>query len=352
MTSSNNLGIPFVVQSQAQKEVTINDAISILEAMQNRGVADKDLATPPPSPANGDAYIIAASPTGAWSGKAKYIAYYNASWKFISPNEGLMVWVNDEDKIYVYNGASWNAYGDLNSLAMLGVNAMPDATNRLSVNTDAVLFNNNGSDIRAKLNKNAAANTASFLFQDAFSGRAEFGLIGDDDFRLKTSADGSAWNNSFRALKTDGSVDFLSGIRFGGGSSKLSIYEEGSFTPTFLGATTAGTPTYAVQTGVYTRIGRMVHIHVRLQLSALGGMTGALKVGGLPYSCNSSIICPISVGEQVNMAAAIYDHYAVVQSGTSQIYLYKAASGGTAALSSTADITASTRMWFGGSYSI
>jgi len=207
MTQTNNLKIDLVAQSQSQKEVTINEAVVRLEAVQNRGVVDKDLATPPGAPAEGAAYIVAATATGAWTGKETNIAYYNNGWRFIAANEGLLVWVNDEDKVYVFNGTAWVNYSDnLQNLAKLGINAAADTTNKLSVSSDAVLFSHNGTDMRTKLNKNASGNTASFLFQDGFSGRAEFGLIGNDDFTLKVSPDGSVWNNAFVVDKTTGKI--------------------------------------------------------------------------------------------------------------------------------------------------
>lgn len=111
MTTSNNLGFSFIEQSQSQKEITANAALAAIDALMNTGAIDKDLATPPVSPASGDLYIVAASPTGAWVGKAGQIAYYNSGWKFIVPKEGALVWVKDEDVIYVYNGSAWTRYG-------------------------------------------------------------------------------------------------------------------------------------------------------------------------------------------------------------------------------------------------
>ena len=56
-----------------------------------------------------------------------------------------------------------------------------------------MLLNNVGNGVQLKLNKNAATDTASILYQDAFSGRAEIGLTGDDNFHFKVSADGATW---------------------------------------------------------------------------------------------------------------------------------------------------------------
>jgi len=49
------------------------------------------LSTPPGSPADGDSYIVAASPTGAWVGHATHLARWSAkisAWEFIVPKEG------------------------------------------------------------------------------------------------------------------------------------------------------------------------------------------------------------------------------------------------------------------------
>src|SRR6185437_4575366 len=61
-------------------------------------------------------------------------------------------------------------------------------------------------DIRFTVNKEASTDTASLLFQDGFSGRAEIGLAGDDDFHFKVSPDGSAWTESLTIDKTSGLV--------------------------------------------------------------------------------------------------------------------------------------------------
>jgi hypothetical protein len=108
MATTTNLGMTLVEPSQSQKEVTINQAFSVLDAMASYSVIDKDLATPPGSPAAGAMYIIAASPTGAWAGKASQLAYYDQGWRFIVPQNGLRVWVHDESLDYRFNGTAWS----------------------------------------------------------------------------------------------------------------------------------------------------------------------------------------------------------------------------------------------------
>jgi hypothetical protein len=75
---------------------------------------------------------------------------------------------------------------------------------------------------------------------------------------------------------------FPSGITFDD-SNILSNYATGSFVPTLTGATIAGTTTYSIQQGYYTRIGNMVTVWAQLQGSAATG-TGDATFGGLPFT--------------------------------------------------------------------
>ena len=104
------LALPELSTSQAGKELTHNQALAILDQLAQASVLDKDLATPPGSPANGAAYIVAGSPTGAWSGKAGQIAFWLTSvgaWTFLVPAAGWSVWVTDEAVRYQYSGSAW-----------------------------------------------------------------------------------------------------------------------------------------------------------------------------------------------------------------------------------------------------
>lgn len=103
-------------------------------------------------------------------------------------------------------------------MARLGIGgATPDATNVLSANLPAVLFNRETDDVQIKLNKEASGDTASFLFQTNFSGFAEIGLTGDNDFHFKVSPDN--FSTPYEAIiidNTDGSVDFPIGASING----------------------------------------------------------------------------------------------------------------------------------------
>ncbi len=211
MDTTPNLSLPYIMAAQAQKHVTHNEAIRALDALVQLTVLDRDLAAPPPSPADGARYIVAASATGAWLGQdGRIAAFQDGAWIFHSPLEGWVAWIADEDKLVAWDGAAWIVAGDgggsVNPTPLVGVNATADTTNRLAVSSPASLLNHEGTGHQLKINKAAAANTASLMFQDGFSGRAEFGLTGDDDFHVKVSADGAIWREALVVNKTSGNI--------------------------------------------------------------------------------------------------------------------------------------------------
>ncbi len=81
-----------------------------LGATVGLSVKDRDLTTPPASPANGDRYIVPAAATGAWAGKANQIAVRIAgAWEFHAPQVGWLCYLEDEAKLTVFKATSWSA---------------------------------------------------------------------------------------------------------------------------------------------------------------------------------------------------------------------------------------------------
>jgi hypothetical protein len=69
-----------------------------------------------------------------------------------------------------------------------------------------------------------------------------------------------------------------------GGAMLAGPYVAGSWTPTLYGSATAGAPTYTANVGSYEQIGRLVVARFNIAISALGGMAGTVRIGGLPYN--------------------------------------------------------------------
>lgn len=84
-----------------------------------------------------------------------------------------------------------------------------------------------------------------------------------------------------------GNTTGTTSIQFGTGSALSTFVDWTSWTPTLVGASTAGSTTYTNQDGIYSRIGNIVHIQFRLVISAMTG-TGDMLIGGLPFTVNNS----------------------------------------------------------------
>ena len=66
--ATTHLLLPYILAAQAQKHVTHNEALRILDGLVQLSVLDRDLTAPPGSPADGDRYIVASGATGDWAG--------------------------------------------------------------------------------------------------------------------------------------------------------------------------------------------------------------------------------------------------------------------------------------------
>lgn len=204
MDISQNLGLPYIMPQQAQKHVSHNEAIQMLDAIVQLSVISNSTSSPPDEPQNGDRYIIPDTATGAWAGQElKIAAYQENTWAFFMPQPGWFAWVESISNHVTWDGETWRAQEQAGGKALdrLGINANADTQNRLIVKSDAILFSQDdvtpgNGDIQTVLNKATETNTASFLFQDSFSGKAEIGLVGDNNLSFKTSADGSTFDNS------------------------------------------------------------------------------------------------------------------------------------------------------------
>jgi hypothetical protein len=215
------LSLPLILPAQAQKHVTHNEALVALDLIVQLAVINRTLTTPPPLPSIGDRHIVAAGATGPWVGQAGRIALFTqGGWQFTVPLPGWQAYVMAESQMAFFNGVTWIALSDGPfTVGRLGVSATADATNRLTVSAPATLLNHAGSGHQLKLNKAVAGDTASLLFQTGFSGRAEMGTAGSDDFSVKVSPDGSAFFNALEVDADTGEVLLPQPVHLGGQSS-------------------------------------------------------------------------------------------------------------------------------------
>lgn len=201
------LALPYILPSQAQKHVTHNEALAILDAVTQLVIADS-LATPPATPANGQCFWLLANATDAWANHDGMIAVWqDGAWLFMTPQIGWLAFFRASSKLLTYNGSGWSELPlpSAPQFSRLGVNASADDTNKFTIASDAVLFNHNGGDQRVKLNKAASGNTASLLYQSNWQGKAEIGLAGSDELSIKVCDVGGRWTTAL-AISPEGYV--------------------------------------------------------------------------------------------------------------------------------------------------
>lgn len=229
MTNTFHLGMPFIEGSQAQKHVTHNEALRILDAVIQIGVRDTDRTSPPPTPAEGDRHIVATGATGAWTGQADAVAVYeDGAWRFLVPKLGWCAWSEADAALLVYDGATWTDVvsgggGSMpDSMPLLGINGTASDPNLLTVKSNAALFDaiavadGGTGDMRVQISKEDSSGTASVVFSNAFSGRAEFGLVESDAFKLKVSNDGSAFIEALAIDQATGNAALSRGFALTG----------------------------------------------------------------------------------------------------------------------------------------
>lgn len=129
------------------------------------------------------------------------------------------------------DGAAWHLGLSIDkSTGHVGLNGYTaDSTNGLGLKATNVLLDNEGSHLRALFNKHAAGDDASFGFETNYSARALLGLLGDDNFTLKTSPDGSTFKTAFVADKTTGQIDLTQNAKFSAYANFDDYHAAGAF---------------------------------------------------------------------------------------------------------------------------
>ncbi len=213
--TTNIQSLPLILPSQAQKHVTHNEALKILDLIVQMTVVSRSTSVPPSAPALGDAHIVGAGATGLWAGHGgKPATFTGIVWEFYVPKTGWTAYVVDEAAMVVYDGTDWiSAAEGPGQFTQLGVSATADATNRLTVSAPATLFNHDGAGHQVKVNKATSGDTASLMFQTGFSGRAEMGTAGSDDFAIKVSANGSTFTEAVSFSAGTGRTRVQNGLR-------------------------------------------------------------------------------------------------------------------------------------------
>lgn len=108
--TSSNLQLPYLAQGQAQKHVTINEAIARLDALTQLVALSATTAAEPGAPGDGAVYILPSGKTGdAWAAMANgALAYFHdGAWEEITPRTGWLAIAADDGALLCFDGAAW-----------------------------------------------------------------------------------------------------------------------------------------------------------------------------------------------------------------------------------------------------
>ena len=109
METTNRLAMPMLQSGQASKEVTHNESLLALDILVGAAAEEAPRNVPPTSPVAGQTWIIGASPSGIWAGKAGQVAgYTSAGWRYVTPPDGLSMLVRSTGTFAVRRGGAWD----------------------------------------------------------------------------------------------------------------------------------------------------------------------------------------------------------------------------------------------------
>lgn len=108
MNQTPHFNFDYLLPEQAQKHVTLNDALRRLDGLVHLAVISSTQNTPPSKPSNGARYMVGAQAIGAWSGRDASLALYeDTAWHFFTPRAGWRVWDEQTATLLVFDGKLW-----------------------------------------------------------------------------------------------------------------------------------------------------------------------------------------------------------------------------------------------------
>lgn len=221
MEYTRNLNLPMLVPNQSGKEFTHNEALVIIDNFLNSGV--KSITdTPPKNPIDGDKYIVGLKPENDFENKENQMAIYDNGWRFVNVKAGQVVWVIDEEKIYIFDGIIWKSDEKTDPRFLIN-----NPQNNEVLVYDGSKFSN--SDRLENLKKLSLS--GDFILKNS-SNIESYRLKNEGDYSIvSVSNDSQTWYESFSINNATGDIDFKSnftknGEEISAASSNIELIED------------------------------------------------------------------------------------------------------------------------------
>ncbi len=219
-----NLNLPLIAPSQAQKHVTHNEALRLLDTLTHLAVLSETRALPPSDSSAGARYLIAAGAQGAWAGQdGKIASYEQGGWLFHAPRPGWRLFVIETGLFKIFDGTRWQVLGGklLEDLSGLGIGtdtgAAPFSAKLNHALWTALYAADGGSgDLTQTVNKESPAGNAGIILQTDFATKALLGHFGSDNFRISVTEDGTNFQDGLEIDNATGILDQPNLPRFSG----------------------------------------------------------------------------------------------------------------------------------------
>jgi hypothetical protein len=103
-----NMTLPLLMPAQAQKHVTVNEALMRLDGMVDLVLQSMTQTTPPTPVVEGQCWGVPAGAINAWEGQAGKIAIgSNGGWVFVQPAFGRRALLVDRGLTAIHDGSVW-----------------------------------------------------------------------------------------------------------------------------------------------------------------------------------------------------------------------------------------------------
>jgi hypothetical protein len=275
--TTTHLGLPYLLAAQAQKHVTHNEALRLLDAMVQLSVLDRTRTAPPASPADGNRHLVASGATGLWAGWDLNIAFWvDGVWMRLIPRKGWLVWIAAEQAFVVWNGSAWDTVGVPQDVSDAIFSLVNDADP-----TKKALFSLSGittGTTRTYSLPNTSSELAILAGTQTFTGNKTFSgtLTASGTVTVSAAAAtiGTATTTATYGMGTGATTTGVTktvNLGTGGASGSTTVVNIGSATVGAGGTTVVNTPTVTFANSV-TQVG-MPQANLTAQFLGLGGAT-------------------------------------------------------------------------------
>ena len=107
MTETPELSLPLLAPAQAQKHVTVNEALVRLDGLAQLRLQSVTITTPPAA-LDGLAYGVPSGAVNAWAGQEGMVAIASGGgWVFVPTQKGWRAVVLDQGSLAIHDGTAW-----------------------------------------------------------------------------------------------------------------------------------------------------------------------------------------------------------------------------------------------------